>query len=455
MKKYLRFDSVGGASGDMILSALVSVGANLPAIEKALNSFFPEPLRLQCETASASGLTGVCLKVHCPASGVLDPASCVLSPESTTWTDAHSKGSGVRGQGSGIEDHGHDKGEHHHRGLNEIETLLAGSPLSEATRSLALRVFRALGEAESKIHNTSMEKIHFHEVGAWDSVADIVGSCLALEQLGVCGVSCGPLPVGVGTIACSHGQMPNPAPATQELLEGMRVIQTDEPFELVTPTGAALLRVWTQTMEPVPVETVIEKSGFGFGTRTLKQRPNVLRATVMRDEKGFRVQGSGFSDQSAAGNPQFPVSSFQFQKGDTLLVLEANLDDCNPEWIASLVPVLLEQGALDVWQTPIIMKKGRAGVLLSVLTSEPCAEALRETIFRGTTTFGIRYYSVRREVLERRFEQVATPYGEVPVKVGLYKGEVITRSPEHDACEALAKKHGVTVRQVWPKTDGK
>jgi pyridinium-3,5-bisthiocarboxylic acid mononucleotide nickel chelatase len=416
MKRYLRFDSVGGASGDMILSALVSIGADLQKIEKTLNSFFPEKLMFKCETASASGLTGICLKVHCPASGVLDPASCVLSPESNTWPDAH---------------HPH---EHHHRGLREIETLLQGSPLSEATRKLAIEVFRALAVAEAKIHNTTPEAVHFHEVGAWDSVADIVGSCLALEQLGICGVSCGPLPAGVGTIPCSHGQMPNPAPATQELLQGMRVIQTDEPCELVTPTGAALLRVWTQTMERVPEETVIEKSGFGFGTRKLNHRPNVLRATLM----------------TPLTSDLGPLTS-----ESKLLVLEANLDDCNPEWIASLVPVLLEQGALDVWQTPIIMKKGRAGLLLSVLAPETLADVLRETIFRGTTTFGIRYYSVQREVLERRFEQVATPYGEVPVKVGLYKGEAITRSPEHDACEALAKAHGVTVKQVWPKTDGK
>jgi hypothetical protein len=132
-----------------------------------------------------------------------------------------------------------------------------------------------------------------------------------------------------------------------------------------------------------------------------------------------------------------------------LLVLEANLDDCNPEWMASLVPALLEQGALDVWQTPVVMKKGRAGLVLSVLAPEARAATLRETIFKGTTTFGIRYYPVQREILERCFEQVKTPYGEVPVKLGLYKGEVITRSPEHDACEALAKAHGVTVRQVW------
>jgi uncharacterized protein (TIGR00299 family) protein len=412
MKKYLRFDSVGGASGDMILSALVSVGADLPAIEKTLNAFFPEKLTLQSEATSASGLTGLRVKVKSESTFAEATADKQLKAKRDDWPDAH------------------DPHEHAHRGLKEIETLLAGAPLSEATRKLAMSVFRALGEAEAKIHNTSLEKIHFHEVGAWDSVADIVGSCLALEQLGVCGVSCGPLPSGVGTITCSHGEMPNPAPATQELLQGLSIRQTDEPFELVTPTGAALLRVWTQTLERVPEETLIEKSGFGLGHRTLNHRPNVLRATLM----------------SPANSDLRPLTSDQ-----DLVVLEANLDDCNPEWIASLVPVLLEQGALDVWQTPIVMKKGRAAILLSVLAPEPCAAALREVLFRGTTTFGIRYYPVWREVLERRFEHVKTPYGEIPVKVGLYKGEVMTRSPEHDACEALAKAHGVTVKQVWPR----
>jgi uncharacterized protein (TIGR00299 family) protein len=471
MKKYIRFDSVGGASGDMMLAALVSIGADLQAIEQALNAFFPEQLHLQCEAASAAGLNGLRLTVQCPASsvhdhesGVLPPASGVRGPESADWPDAHHQGTGVRGQGSGgrkpetgahVHHHQHT---HHHRGLREIEAMLAGSSLSEATRTRALAVFRALAEAEAKIHNKSLETVHFHEVGAWDSIADIVGSCLALEQLGVCGVSCGPLPAGVGTIPCSHGEMPNPAPATQELLAGMLVIQTDEPFELVTPTAAALLRVFTRLLEQVPEETVIEKSGFGFGRRTLHHRPNVLRATLMSEAReqgsGFRGQGSGFRGQGSgdreqgAGSPQFQVSSFQFQAGEALLVLEANLDDCNPEWIASLVPVLLEQGALDVWQTPVVMKKGRAGLVLSVLAPEGCAATLRETIFKGTTTFGIRYYPVQREVLERCFEQVKTPYGEVPVKLGLYKGEVITRSPEHDACEALAKAHGVTVRQI-------
>lgn len=437
MKKYIRFDSVGGASGDMILSALAAIGADIHAIEKALNAFFPEQLHLHCEAASAAGLNGLRLKVLCPGSSVLGSASGLLGPESSTWPDAYGQGTGDRGQGSGGRKpetgvHASHHHEHHHRGLKEIEDLLRASPLSETTKSRSIAVFRKLAEVEAKIHNKTPETVHFHEVGAWDSIADIVGACLALEQLGVCGISCGPLPAGVGTISCAHGEMPNPAPATQELLAGMRVVQTDEPFELVTPTAAALLSVWTRALEQVPEETIIEKSGFGVGQRSLKNRPNVLRATLM----------------SGVQNPESEVLS---PESGTLLVLEANLDDCNPEWIASLVPELLEQGALDVWQTPIVMKKGRAGITLSVLAPEERAAALRETIFRGTTTFGIRYYPVQREMLERRFEQVKTPYGEVPVKLGIYKGEVITRSPEHDACEALAKANGVTVRQVWPK----
>jgi uncharacterized protein (TIGR00299 family) protein len=407
MKKYIRFDSVGGASGDMLLSALAAIGADLEAIEKALNAFFPEQLHLQCEAASASGLNGLRVGV--------EVKSEKLKGKSGEWL------------------HAHHHAEHHHRGLKEIVEMLAASSIPETPKMQAIAVFRALALAEAKIHNKTPETVHFHEVGAWDSIADIVGACLALEQLGVYGISCGPLPMGVGTISCAHGEMPNPAPATQELLAGMCVVQTDEPFELVTPTAAALLRVWTQTLEQMPEQTVIEKNGFGFGQRTLNHRPNVLRATLMSCEETQEQQDPRTQDQG------------------TLLVMEANLDDCNPEWIASLVPALLELGALDVWQIPIVMKKGRSGILLSVLAPEERAVCLREVIFKSTTTFGIRYYPVQREMLERRFEQAQTPYGEVSVKLGIYRGEVITRSPEHDACEALAKANGVTVRQVWPK----
>jgi len=415
MKHFVRFDSVGGASGDMILSALAALGADLAAIEKAVNAFFPEPLQFRSEAARAAGLNGLRVTVHAEHRRHSDGE----------WPDAREHAETADGHGG---HHGHAGHAHVHRGLAEIEQLLSQAPVADATRALALGVFRTLAEAEAKIHGKTPGTVHFHEVGAWDSVADIVGACFALEQLGVAGVSCGPLPAGTGTIHCAHGEMPNPAPATQELLAGMTVTQTDEPSELVTPTGAALLRVWTRTLEPVPRETTVLRSAFGFGSRTLQGRPNVLRATLL-------------AEAASASGPSAPE--------DGLLVLEANLDDCNPEWLGALSSELLELGALDVWVTPAAMKKGRPGTVLSVLARDIVAAALRERIFRATTTFGIRDYAVRRETLARRFETAHTPWGDVPVKIGSLRGEDITASPEHDACAALARANNVTVRQVY------
>jgi len=440
MKKYIRFDSVGGASGDMILSALAAVGADLSAIEKAIHSFFPERLHFHSEPASGSGLNGLRVTVHAEHHH--------HHHDGTEWPDAgahhhhpdhhpdpahgshhhhhHSHGGHHHSDHSGHH-HGHGgQPLHTHRGLKEIAALLETSPLSGVTRKRTLDVFGALAQAEAKIHGKTPDTVHFHEVGAWDSVADITGACLALEQLGICGVSCGPLPAGIGTIRCAHGEMPNPAPATQELLAGMCVVQTDEPFELVTPTGAALLRTWMNTLERVPQTATVLKSAFGFGARQLNGRPNVLRATLLAEQP---------ADAHA-------------QEADGLLVMETNIDDCNPEWIASLADDLLKRGALDVWQTAVVMKKGRAGIVLSVLTPSGIAPALRERIFRSTTTFGIRFYPVQRETLDRQVETAQTPYGEVPVKIGFYNGERITLSPEHDTCAIHAQTHGIPVRHV-------
>ena len=393
----------------MILSALAALGADIPAIERILNSFSPEHLHFHTDIASAAGLNGLRVTVQ---------AEHHHHHEDSDWPDAHAHDQG--------QTHAHT---HAHRGLAEIEHLLSHAPLSEGSRALALSVFRKLAEAEAKIHGKTPETVHFHEVGAWDSIADIVGSCLALEQFGVSGVSCGPLPAGSGTIRCAHGEMPNPAPATLELLAGMTMTQTSEPFELVTPTGAALLRVWTHTLTPCPEETTVIRSAFGFGSRTLNGRPNVLRATLL-------------AESAAAAAPIAPTSA-------GLLVLETNLDDCNPEWLGALASDLLGRGASDVWFTPVTMKKGRPATMLSVLADAACAESLRERIFRSTTTFGIRSYPVQRETLERRFENIRTQWGDVPVKVGTLHGEDITASPEHDACAILAKANNVTPRQVY------
>ncbi|HRR34105.1 MAG TPA: nickel pincer cofactor biosynthesis protein LarC [Kiritimatiellia bacterium] len=430
MKHFLRFDSVGGASGDMILSALAALGSDMQAIEQSIGAFFPEPLHLHAEPAGDAGLNGLRVSVHAAHPSHHDDA---FWPDVDGHGHSHAEHDTHHHDHEGhTSDHAHAHGHHHHhvhehshRGLAEITELLTRAPLPERARTLALQVFQTLAESEAAIHGKTPETVHFHEVGAWDSVADIVGACLALDQLGVSGVACGPLPAGIGTIRCAHGEMPNPAPATQHLLAGMTVTQTDEPFELVTPTGAALLRVWTRSLDPVPETVTVIRSAFGFGSRKLNGRPNVLRATLLAEAT---EEGAGPRD---------------------LLVLESNLDDCNPEWLGALTADLLERGALDVWLTPAVMKKGRPGTVLSALADAARADALCEWIFRATTTFGIRRYAVQRHELARRFEQATTPWGTVPVKIGSLRGRAITASPEHEACAKLAHEHQVSPRQVY------
>lgn len=402
--QFIRFDSVGGASGDMLLGALASIGADLKAIERTVRKFLPDGVRFVREPVCDHGLTGVRATVR-----------CTHGHDHGHWPDAHAG-------------HAPKHGHHHHaphRTLREITRLLRSPALDPATRKLALAVFERLAVAEGKIHGKKPGEVHFHEIGATDSIADIVGCCLALRQLGVAGVSVGPLPCGSGVIQCAHGAMPNPAPATVELLAGLEISQTDEPFELVTPTGAALLATWRAELAAVPAMARVVRTGFGFGRRELRSRANVLRATLV---EGDRSDASGPSD---------------------LLVLETNLDDCNPQWIGELIARLLARGALDAWAMPVTMKKGRPGIILGVLAATDKAEALRTEIFRATTTFGIRSHAVAREMLDRRFENVKTPYGVVRVKIGSRAGEDLVRTPEFEDCARLARAHDVTPRQVY------
>jgi uncharacterized protein (TIGR00299 family) protein len=414
--RFIRFDSVGGASGDMLLGSLVSLGADLSAIQRTLRKILPDRVRLVQEPASDRGLHGVRVTVRNQPTTPHDH-----------WPDAHPP------HGAPPARTAHTRHHHHapHRTLRDITRILQAPALEPASRTLALAAFRRLADAEGAIHNCPPTKVHFHEVGATDSIADIVGCCLALRQLGVTGVHVGPLPCGTGTITCAHGCMPNPAPATLRLLAGMEVCQTDEPFELVTPTAAALLATWRAELLAPPDTAHVLATGFGFGQRTLHQRPNVLRATLLESQAADR------SDQAIASD------------GAELVVLETNLDDCNPQWIGDLLSRLLEQGALDSWATPVIMKKGRPGTILSALAPAAQAAALRELIFRATTTFGIRSYPVNREILARRFETVPTRFGPVRLKIGSHQGVDLVRAPEFEDCARLARAHDTTPRQVY------
>ncbi len=368
----------------MILGALVGLGVSVDDLNEELKSLNVDPFEIIVEEVVEQGMSGVRARV-----------------------EVHEQ-----------QHHGH----HHGRHLGTILKLIDGSDLPAPVKGLAATVFRRIGEAEAAIHGVDIEKIHFHEVGAMDSIVDIVGCCLALHKLGVDGVSVRSLPQGHGTIECAHGTYPNPAPATLRLLEGFPVQDVDEPFELVTPTGAALISTWRTADIPASGSRAV-KTAYSFGHRKLSGRPNLLRATLYEAAEDNTV--------------------------DECLVLECNLDDTTPELVGCLFDQLLEVGALDVFTSPVLMKKQRQGILLTVLCTPADREKMLNLIFRESTTFGIREHVSKRTVLERSFINVETPYGSVRVKVGKRHGEVLTASPEIEDCRTLAQENGVAVRKVY------
>lgn len=405
--KILQFSSVGGASGDMILAALADLGVDLGEVERALQALDVAPLRLHVEEAESHGLHGRRVQVQTSE-----------NPPATGDTPHQKHG----------HDHAHDHEHSHpahapHRGLSEIRALIEQTVLPAPVKQQAIKVFTALGQAEATVHRQPIESIHFHEVGALDSIADIVGGCYALHLLGVDRVAVGPLPVGQGTVRCQHGVYPVPAPATLLLLKGQPTVQTDVPHEMVTPTGAALLTTW-KTDDAPPPGSRMARIGYGFGHRQLGDRPNVLRATLLDASKATPER-------------------------DACLVLESNLDDSTPEIIGALTRRLLAAGALDVFTVPAYMKKQRPGVLLTVLAKPGDREVLLDLLFRESTTLGVRESWTARTVLPRETRVVQTPYGAVRVKLARWKDALVTASPEMEDCEKLSTEHGVPVRRVY------
>ncbi len=377
--KILHFDSVGGASGDMILAALCALGVSAEKLHKQLATLPIGDFDIEATEARSHGLHGLRVSV--------DVSS----------------------------------GDQPDRSFRDIRQLIEKSALPESVRQNAIKAFTLLAEAEARVHGTSPDDIHFHEVGAADSIVDIIGCCLAMHLLEVEGVSVGPLPLGSGTVECRHGTYPVPAPATQELLKGHPTTRTTERAELVTPTGAALLMSWKSSGAAVNDAVAVE-IGYGFGRQMLEKRPNVLRAVL------FEATQSG---------------------DDQCMVLECNIDDTIPEIIGTLVGRLLEAGALDVFTTAVQMKKQRQGILLTVLCASERREDMLDLIFKESTTFGVREHAVQRTRLDRRFEEVETSYGPLRVKIGTWRGVDVTCAPELDDCVQLSSEHGVPVRAVY------
>jgi pyridinium-3,5-bisthiocarboxylic acid mononucleotide nickel chelatase len=319
-------------------------------------------------------------------------------------------------------EHGHA---HSHRGLKEIRQIIQTAAISQSAKDRAIRIFEALGAAEAKVHNTDIEKIHFHEVGAIDAIVDIVCASVGAEVLGVDEWICSPLNVGGGTVVCAHGAFPIPAPATLELLKNAPMYSGEIQKELVTPTGAAIVSVLASRFSQFPAMKT-EKIGYGAGTRNFKNSPNVLRLTV--------------GETAAQHESAFPV--------EEITVLEANIDDMTPQVFGYVMEQALQNGALDAFGTPVQMKKSRPGMLLTVLCRTEDSQRLTKLILAETTTLGVRMRREIRAALTRRHVSVSTKWGDIRMKLANLNGSISNYAPEYEDCRQIAKEKKVPLKTV-------
>ena len=376
------FDCFSGISGDMVLGALVDAGADLRAIEAELRKLGLEGWTISAEKVKRGAIFATHVKVQTSE-------------------------------------------EHHHRGLSIILGRIGKAGLAPRAAERARRVFTRLAEAEARVHNVPVEEVHFHEVGAVDSIVDIVGAAIGFELLGIDEFACSALDVGAGQVKTAHGLLPVPAPATAELLRGAPMYTSGIARELVTPTGAAIATTLSTRYAQIP-EMTLQAVGYGAGSANLTEKANVLRILI------------GENATSEAGEHwDAPVS-----------VIETNLDDMSPQIYGYFVERALAAGALDVFSTAVQMKKNRPGVLLTILCDAAHTARLIDLVFRETTTIGVRTYDVRRKVLDRELVPVATPFGEVRMKISRMNGSVLNATPEYEDCQRLAVEKGIPLKQV-------
>ena len=401
--KVLYFDCFSGASGDMVLGALIDAGVPLAEVRKALGSLAIDPDAVWTERVVRAGISAT--------------KFCVRGED-------HEAGLETRSH----EPHGHAHSGHEHRTLADIACLIDGSALTATGKDRANALFRRLGEVEAGIHGIPLEQVHLHEVGALDSIIDIVGAVHALEQIGAGRIVASPLNVGSGTVRAAHGVYPVPAPATLQLLAGVPVYAGPQATEMTTPTGALLVAGYAGSFGPLP-PLKVDAIGYGAGARDFPDRPNVLRVVI----------GEADASQAQTGSAGTPTR---------VAVIEAEIDDMTPQLFGLVMDRLLAEGALDVFYTPVQMKKNRPGTLLTVIAPTGARERLSSLIFRETTTLGVRYRESEREVLDRETIVVQTPAGPIPIKVARRDGQVLNAAPEFDDCVRAAAASGRPVKEV-------
>jgi uncharacterized protein (TIGR00299 family) protein len=428
--KTLYLDIFSGISGDMFLGAMIDLGVEFDSLKAELEKLNVDGYHLTAARKQKANIEGVKFDVHLELTPVDD------HDHGHSHTQTHSHGHGHNHTHSHDHDHSdghsHSHDHEHARNYSQIKELIHASDLSDWVKEKSVAVFHRVAVAEGKVHGMPPEEVHFHEVGAVDSIVDIIGACIALEMLGKPRVLAAPVVEGTGWVDCAHGRFPVPTAATLEILgaRGVAVTQCEEQSELVTPTGAALLAEFVETFGGMQ-GLVPEKIGYGLGTRDCKTRPNVLRACLGK---------SANADESA------PINDWET---DCVAVLETNLDDINAEILGHFVDKALGAGALDVFHTAIQMKKNRPGTLLTVLCAEADADRFAELILRETTAFGVRRSSSERRKLQRDSKTVQTPHGPVDIKIGSLNGAPIQIAPEYESCRALAEKMRVPLKTIY------
>ena len=374
------FDCYSGISGDMILGALVDLGVDPGKIRKALKTLDLKGYKLKTSRVQRGLIAGTKVQVSLTKSS-----------------------------------------HHPARKYSDIKKLIADSDLSSTAKKNSLEIFKRIAQVEAAIHDTTMEKIHFHEIGAVDSIVDIVGGVVAIESLKLDKIYASPLNVGEGFVQCAHGCLPVPAPATLKLLQGIPVFSNGIKKELTTPTGAAMIGFYADKFGSLPAMKIVG-DGYGAGDHIIAEMPNMLRVVL---------------------------GEISAESDEELVLIETNIDDMNPEFYEGTMESLFKAGALDVYLTPIIMKKSRPANKISVLSSETDRQAMTEILLHETSSFGVRYFRIGRTVLEREMKTVNISWGSVRIKIGKFNGKVIQISPEYEDCKKIAYKEKVPVKQVY------
>ncbi|HEY2038788.1 MAG TPA: nickel pincer cofactor biosynthesis protein LarC [Edaphobacter sp.] len=397
-----------GISGDMFLGALVDSGVPVEVLQDAVKALSLDA-SLEISKVDRSGISST--KVQVLEGGKPAEEVAVVSAEHTHEELSHNH------------THAHTERSHpptHGRSLSAIRKLIESTKLADTIKRTAIHTFELLGESEAKIHNVDIEKIHFHEVGAVDAIVDIVAASAGIHALGVDAWYASPINVGGGMVDCAHGRFPVPAPATADLLRNIPTYSAHVQQELVTPTGAALIRTLAPSFGPQPAMRV-QKIGYGAGTRNPKNFPNVLRISI------------GESDDS---------------RHSSVAVLETALDDISPQILAHVTERAFALGAWDVMSTAVQMKKGRLGTLLTILADDGKVNALEDLLLRETSTLGVRIHHERRSCLDRSFVTANTQYGKIRIKLGSRSGEIFNAAPEFEDCRIAAENHGVAIKEV-------